>query len=189
MKMEGADTENNDSSLRLINAHHQLRCNHRIDLQRLSELVGENGKLHRGRPTMLTCRITAKRVQFFPNGTVQVLGGGVTPFLLSHLRQKIYYLLHLCNFPPRKIHLTQWTLNNAVYSFNLGKTFNFNYVCCDQFFSYEPELFPAALISKWAPIHVTLFPNGKGMITGSTSSVKANQILTDLPIYLATKSL
>ena len=83
------------------------------------------------------------------------------------------------------IHLTQWTLNNAVYSFNLGKPFKFANIYCNAFFSYEPELFPAALIAKWAPNHVTLFPNGKGMITGITSSARANQILRDLPIYLA----
>ena len=31
---------------------------------------------------------------------------------------------------------------------------------------YEAELFPAALIRKWAPAHVAVFHNGRVIITG-----------------------
>ena len=38
---------------------------------------------------------------------------------------------------------------------------------CNAQMSYEPELFPALLISNAvSSTHVTLFPNGKGVITG-----------------------
>ena len=39
-------------------------------------------------------------------------------------------------------------------------------VTCTKDIFFEPELFPAMLLSQWRPGHVTLFPNGHGMITG-----------------------
>lgn len=177
------DVEKAKTSLRVINAHYQACSNHRIDLQRLNEIVGENGKLHRGRPTMLSCRMMTKRVQFFPSGRVQVLGGGVTPFLLSHLFRKVYYLLKKCN-SSQLIHLTPWKVNNLVCHFDFGKRIKFEHMMCNKEFSYEPELFPAALISKWQPAHVTLFPNGKGMLTGIKCREKAFDILCELPHFL-----
>ncbi|MEL7306877.1 MAG: hypothetical protein AAGK05_02775 [Pseudomonadota bacterium] len=68
--------------------------------------------------------------------------------------------------------------------FNLNSRFNFNNSYCNKDFSYEPELFPAALFSKWLPIHITLFSNGKGMITGVKCVSKASQILSELPAFL-----
>lgn len=55
---------------------------------------------------------------------------------------------------------------------------------CTKDLSYEPELFPAALISKWQPAHVTLFPNGKGMITGVKSYDEAVTILQQLSSFI-----
>jgi len=161
-----------EASLRVINAHHQLCCGQKINLQRLNDLVGENGRFHRGRPTMLTCRIMSKRVQFFPNGTIQLLGGGVTRTLLHLLHQKVSHLLLMCDLTLR-VPLSPWKLNNIVISFNFGERFKFNHLPCNQSFSYEPELFPAALISKWHPVHITLFPNGKGMLTGVKDKAEA----------------
>lgn len=57
---------------------------------------------------------------------------------------------------------------------------------CNKDFSFEPELFPAALISKWAPAHVTLFPNGKGLITGIKSKAEASFIINEIPSFLET---
>ena len=37
---------------------------------------------------------------------------------------------------------------------------------CNGRVSYEPELFPALLMTEAKSAHVTLFPNGKGVITG-----------------------
>ena len=54
---------------------------------------------------------------------------------------------------------------------------------CSKDFSFEPELFPAALISKWHPAHVSV-SNGKGMITGVKSQDEAECILDELPFFL-----
>ena len=171
-----------ETSLQIINAHHQLSCGREINLQRLSELVGKNGKLHRCRPTMFSCRIISKRVQFFPNGTVQVLGGNVTTTLLSRLHEKVYHLLRLCH-STRSLSLSPWKVNNVVICFHYDKRFNFYHIPCNKDFSYEPEIFPAALMSKWAPSHVTVFPNGKGMITGVKSKVEALHVLRQFLLF------
>ena len=173
-----------EPQLKLVNGHYQLRCQRPINLQRLSDIVGANGKLHRGRPTMLICRMKTKRVQFFPNGTVQILGGGVTPFLLHHLTFQISHILHQCNLtlPPP---ILRWKVNNLVFHFDFMTRIKFTKCLCTKDFSYEPELFPAALISKWHPAHVTVFSNGKGMITGVKTHDEALYILHQLPSFLS----
>ena len=47
------------------------------------------------------------------------------------------------------------------------------------------EIFPAALISKWLPAHVTLFANGKGMITGIKDEASAVRLLSEIEHYIA----
>lgn len=75
-------------------------------------------------------------------------------------------------------------MTNAVFHFNLNSRCLFVKNVCNKDISYEPELFPAALISKWAPIHITLFPNGKGIITGVRSRSQASKVLEKLMLYL-----
>lgn len=62
-------------------------------------------------------------------------------------------------------------------------------VRCDKDFSYEPELFPAALLSKWQPIHVTLFPNGKGNMSGVKNLSDVHSILRDIPPFVQSHTL
>ena len=71
----------------------------------------QNGKLHQGRPTMLSCRMMTKRVQFFPKGTIQLLSGGVTSFHLHHLFQKNYFYM------------------SCLFSFNIDKLFPILVMC------------------------------------------------------------
>ena len=80
--------------------------------------------------------------------------------------------------------MTEWKVNNIVTSFIIKKKFKFDKMNCNKNFSFEPELFPAALISKWTPAHVTLFPNGKGMITGVKSEDDARRIIKEIPNFL-----
>jgi len=172
-----------EKSLHIINALYQARCGFPLNLQLLSNIVGERGRHYRGRPTMLTCQILKKRVQFFPNGTIQVLGGDLTPHLLHYLTVKICILLRLCNYSlPEKNCL--FSVNNFVFHFHINHRLNFKQIPCDKDFSFEPELFPAALISKWSPCHVTLFPNGKAMLTGLKSREDALHILDALIAFL-----
>lgn len=75
-------------------------------------------------------------------------------------------------------------MNNFVFHFHLKHRLTFKQIPCGKDFSFEPELFPAALISKWSPCHVTLFPNGKAMLTGIKSHEDALHILDMLIAFL-----
>ena len=113
-----------------------------------------------------------------------MLGGGVTPILLRQVTQKINILLKLCD-PCLVTFSNTWKINNVVYHFDFPKRIKFDNVLCNKDLSYEPELFPAALISKWQPAHITLFPNGRGLITGIKLLSEAEAILDELPTFLA----
>lgn len=55
-------------------------------------------------------------------------------------------------------------------------------------FFYEKEVFPAALISRWAPAHVALFDSGALLCTGIKDWEKYHQIIRDLDSYLSSSS-
>ena len=180
--MEKSTKDGKQATLREINVHYQMSCGHPIDLRRQSKIVDKRGRLHQSRPTMLSCRFLKKRIQFFPNGSVQLLGGGVTPALLSQALTVIQSLLNLIDIECK---LSSWKINNIVFHFNLNHRFKLEKLLNNYEFSYEPELFPAALISKWQPAHVTLFPNGKGVITGVKQEEDALTVLRDLELFLS----
>ena len=50
--------------------------------------------------------------------------------------------------------------------------------------NFELELFPAALLDMWNPVHIALFRNGQVVITGVKSIEKANEIVTLLSQYI-----
>ena len=55
--------------------------------------------------------------------------------------------------------------------------------------SYEPELFPAMLISRWLPVHVAVFHTGKVIITGLKSETQVSPMLDAVIDYLRSKNL
>lgn len=160
----------------------QMKCETNLDLQLLERnLQCQQKKLYMRKPKMLTCLMEGVRVQFFPRGAIQVLGGKVTRAALYQIYQKVNHVLHLMN-PPTTA--TVWTVKNKVYQFDLCASFNFSKFICNHKFSYEPELFPAALLSEWKPAHVTLFPSGKGLVTGITSTKCIIDIVCDIENFL-----
>ena len=173
------------TKFRIVNGHYQLLCGQRLDLKRLKSIV-KNGTLYLARPTMLSCHLLGKRTQFFPNGTIQILAGGMSPRLLQSIHGKIYHLLNLYA-SPLHIHLNQWTVTNLVITFNLQHRFLFNKLVCNGRLSYEPELFPALLLSKVKAPHITLFPNGKGVITGIRQCSEAISALQEALIYIKSR--
>ena len=106
----------------------------------------------------------------------------MTPALLSQALTVIQFLLNLIDIECK---LSPWKINNIVFHFNLNHRFKLEKLLNNYEFSYEPELFPAALISKWQPAHVTLFPNGKGVITGVKQEEDALTVLRDLELFLS----
>ena len=80
---------------------------------------------------------------------------------------------------PTVIHVSSWSTNNIVVYFDLCSIFTFTGMLCNGRISYEPELFPALLLSKKTTAHVTLFPNGRGIVTGVRSPVEAIEVLQE----------
>ena len=171
---------------RIVNGHYQLRCDQHLNLHQLKVLLPE-GRLYMGRPTMLSCRLMGKRVLFFPSGTIQVLAGNMTSMHFERLHAMICELLTYSSTNPAVatvIRVSPWTVNNMVVYFELCSTFTFSGLLCNGRLSYEPELFPALLVSKKANVHVTLFQNGKGVVTGVRSALKAIDALQELVLEL-----
>ena len=80
---------------------------------------------------------------------------------------------------PTVNHVSSWSINNIVVYFDLCSIFTFAGILCNGRISYEPELFPALLLSKKTTAHVTLFPNGRGIVTGVRSPVEAIEVLQE----------
>ena len=49
---------------------------------------------------------------------------------------------------------------------------------------HEIELFPAALIRKWHPVHIALFHNGKVILTGLKSVEQFYETMSALTSFL-----
>ena len=79
------------------------------------------------------------------------------------------------------------TVDNLVISAQLNEYVTFSNIHrSNHNVTYEPELFPAALITCWLPVHVALFPNSKVIITGLKSVKQADIILDALINYVHT---
>lgn len=82
------------------------------------------------------------------------------------------------------MNITPPKVTNIVINFDTHCPYNFRKFISNRNFSYEAELFPAALISYWRPAHVTLFSNGRGMVTGIRSEVEARKIISEIDAVL-----
>lgn len=81
--------------------------------------------------------------------------------------------------------ISKLTVDNLVISAQLSEHLSFSNIResnCD--LCYEPELFPAALISCWLPVHVAIFHNSKVIITGLKSETQVDSILDSLIDYV-----
>ena len=86
--------------------------------------------------------------------------------------------------------ISNLTLDNLVISTQLTESFTFSNIReSNSDLCYEPELFPAALVSQWLPVHVAIFHNGKVIITGLKSEKQAHDILDSLTNYVHTQKL
>ena len=81
--------------------------------------------------------------------------------------------------------VTKMTISNLVISVQLKKeVFLRKIVLTDANWFHEIELFPAALIRKWYPVHIAIFHNGKVILTGLKSLEHFYDIMTSLTCYL-----
>lgn len=168
---------NMETSHRIINLMREMRLNQRIPLEEVHSHYQDESVLHRGRPEMLviTMKINGRNLQLFRGGKIQILGPIPTDEA-ENMRCEI--LLRLRMLPKmRMCHATALTITNMVASLQLPSAINLQNVAhSNQDMSYEVELFPAALIRKWHPVHVALFHNGKMIVTGIKSVYVLNEI-------------
>lgn len=86
--------------------------------------------------------------------------------------------------------MSNLTVDNLVISTQLSDHVTFSNIhSSGHDLCYEPELFPAALISHWLPVHVAIFHNGKVIITGLKSETQINPILQSLIDYVYSRKL
>ena len=81
--------------------------------------------------------------------------------------------------------VTAPSVRNLVLQCDLQRQFTFENMVINRDFYYNPEQFPAAVIRKWRPAHVTLFCNGKAMITGIKSFSEAHFLICALESFLS----
>ena len=105
-----------------------------------------------------------KTVLVFPRRKIQFVGRISKEEAIEMHNEVSKTLSNL--FDEEIISITHPKLNTMTVTWTFPRTFNFLNIPCNASFSYEPELFPAAILSKWQPIKVVLFPSGHVNFTG-----------------------
>ena len=158
-------------SIRVVNRMRTMNCGRMINLKRLHQDLG--GTLHTGRPQMLVFPTSVGRnMQVFRNGTVQILGNVTDDVALI-----------MCHEFEEKTHkrLSPMTTSNLVMSARLKERPCLSKIrCSNARVFFEVEIFPAVLISEWAPAHVAVFHNGHVILTGIKSPQEGHRIFQHL---------
>ena len=168
--------------VRIINAMRDMALGEDVDLEYLHRHFPDS-VYHRGRPHMLVIKLSnGRNVQVFRRGKIQILGNvshSDAQWMLSeivHQLQTVYPHLQ-----PQPM-----TLRNMVVSVQLKTLLALHNIpsSSNQLF-YESELFPAALIRKWHPIHIAVFHNGQCILTGLTDLNQVYTLVDELMSYLS----
>lgn len=122
-----------------------------------------------GRPSMIVWKLLLKNnikkknkmrktILFFPNRSIQLLGL-FDPADVTSVHEILKSVFHEKDIPFPLVRTM-----TVVYDFY--RSFNLSNVSSSHNCLYEVDIFPAVQLSRWAPIHVTLFHTGKGVFTG-----------------------
>ena len=173
----------------IINLMREMKVTSTIDLEAVRDTYPADTKLYQGRPEMLVMRMTNDRcVQMFRGGKVQILGCILTSEAESMRLEFIERLKRTKNM--RDSQVTKLIILNMVVSAQLvKKTYLRKINQSNSHLFYEVELFPAALIKKWHPVHVAVFHNGKVIFTGLKSVERAYEILSEVSSFLTSSHL
>lgn len=100
------------------------------------------------------------------------------------MRREFIEKLRLIN-TMRGCQVTKLSVSNLVISAQLKKTLYLQKIAStDANIFHEIELFPAALIRKWHPVHISVFHNGKVVLTGLKSVDQFYETMTSLISFL-----
>lgn len=173
-------------SHRIINLMREMKIDREIILEDVYEMYENGSKFYRGRPEMIVMKMESngRNLQIFRRGKVQILGP-LSEEEAEDMRQEFTQKLRrvkrmeCCQVSPL-------TIVNMVASLTLTFPNNIRNIShSNHDLSYEVELFPAALIRKWHPIHVAAFHNGKVIVTGMKSMSMLNEIIDSIQTFFS----
>ena len=175
---------------KIINSMRIIRPDHRVhlNLNDLHQKLG--GKLYPARPQMLLLTMPNKRkIQIFQGGCIQILGNVSDQEAATMQRNLIQQLAvqenGTCQSLCTILKSNSFTIANLVIHAQLKKDLCLKNISqTDASLFYEIEIFPAALIRKWAPAHIAVFHNGKLILTGVKSLSACNDLLSAIEKYL-----
>ena len=173
----------------ILNLMRNMEINCTIPLEELHHTYPNDSKLYRGRPEMLVMKMkNGRNMQAFRGGKVQILGC-VSDMEAESMRLNFMMKLRQIN-AMRHAQVTVMTVSNLVISVQLKNVLHLhklNSTSAD--FFHEMELFPAALIRKWHPVHIAVFHNGRVILTGLKSVEHFHEIMSTLISFLKTSHM
>ena len=171
---------------RVINAMRDMALGTELDLELLHQhLIGS--KYHRGRPQMLMVSMkNGRNLQLFRSGKIQILGN----ITHSDAHTMCYDILQKIKTHYPNLSMGTLILRNLVVSVQLKNLIALHKIPSSSHdLFYESELFPAVLIRKWYPIHISLFHNGNCILTGLTDIEQVYPIVQELVTFLSNHHL
>ena len=173
----------------IINLMRNMKVDQVIPLEKVYHAYPDVTKLYRGRPEMIVMKMTnGRNMQMFRGGKVQILGC-VSDMEAENMRLEFIAKLRRINTMQHS-QVTKMTVSNLVISVQLKRALSLHKIdSTDTNFFHEIELFPAALIRKWHPVHIAVFHNGKVILTGLKSVEHFYDIMTTLTSFLETSNV
>ena len=161
-----------------------MKVDCKIPLEEVHHTYPDDTKLYRGRPEMIVMTMSnGRRMQMFRGGKVQILGP-LSETNAENMRLELITKLRKVN-TMQTIQATTMTLLNLVMSVQLTKGLRLHKIQLTDFnFFHEVELFPAALIRAFYPVHIAAFHTGKLIFTGLKSVEQFNKILPVVIFHL-----
>ncbi len=168
----------------IINLMRNMKLNHPIALEEVHRVYPNITKLYHGRPEMLVMKMANSRnMQLFRGGKIQILGRVPDTEVESMRLELIKKLRQISEM--RFSQVTPVTVSNLVMSVQLKKALCLRKInSSDADIFHETEVFPAALIRKWHPVHIAVFHTGKVILTGLKSVEHFYDIMNTLISFL-----
>ena len=173
----------------IINVMRVMTLDHTIPLEEVHRAFPNITKLYRGRPEMLLMKMkNGRNVQLFRGGKAQILGR-VNDADAASMRLECVEKLQTMS-TMRQVRVTTMNQSNLVISVRLEKALSLQKIASiDSDFFYETELFPAALIRTWHPVHISVFHTGTLIFTGLKSVKQLDTLLPDVISCLKSKHI
>ena len=149
----------------MVNAIYTMQSNLAFDIAWLHWNLMET-KYYPAKPHMLKWILptNGKTVQIYPNNKVQIIGK-VNYEEAKSMRDTIIQELRQALDEP-SLTMTLPAVSTMTLTARLPFRPNFNGLVCNSLVNYEPEIFPAVILSYWSPMKVTLFHTGHINLTG-----------------------